>query len=455
MLNKTEKEFGMLKITALLTAFIIFLLIGAAIAPMTGAAAQYPAISNGSFSELSSFSLDQDRTYQPANASSTLTCPLDMISYWKLNETTGSTFADFLGSNNGQCPSNMCPLPGGGVLNSGQNFPGSQGIDVPASADFDWYGSSNYSIELWANIPAATVCDGSVVFVGRHAGMPAWWVGCDHGTNMAVFSLRDSAGNTKEISGGPGLNDGVWHHLVAVHNGANNLVQLYVDGNLVSSETKNFTGNWISQKELNFGYYKTTSGPTYYHFTGALDEIAIYGRALPANEIAYHYEAVLGGKGYCEPVEFVIDTEGPGSVNISPAGPYTFGQAVALTANPNPGYIFFEWSGDLTGSANPATLILDGDKEVTVHFANPVYYTLQVDTTGLGVVNVEPNQAQYLHGSLVTLEAIPEPGWLLLSWSGDLSGRQSPIEIVMVNDLMVTANFIEADYHIYLPLISK
>jgi hypothetical protein len=445
----------MLRITLLLTAFITVLLIGAAIAPITGVTAQHPENSNDRLLESAAFSLDQEQTYQPDNLASTFTCPLDMISYWKLDEITGSTFVDSAASNDGYCTGNMCPLPDEGVLNGGQHFLGSQGIDVPASTDFDWDSSSGFSIEVWVNIPEAEVCDGSVIFVGRHAGIPAWWVGCDHGTNMAVFSLRDSAENGKEISGGPALNDGEWHHVVAVQDGTNNLVQLYVDGSLVTSAMTSFTGGWVSQKEINIGYYKVTYGPPYYRFSGTLDEIAVYNRALSSAEIAYHYAKVLGGKGYCEPVELVVETEGSGSVKTSPAEPYLFGQVVTVTAEPNPGYIFFDWADDLTGSVNPATLIMDGDKKVTARFSDPVYYTLLVDVDGLGVVNVEPDLDEYLHGSLVTLQAVPEPGWLFLSWSGDLTGRQSPVEVMVTTDLMITANFIEADYSIFLPLIRK
>jgi hypothetical protein len=445
----------MLRTTVLLTAFITVLLVGAAIAPKTGVTAQHPESSNDRLLELPSFSLDQDQTYQPDNLTSTFTCPLDMISYWKLDEITGSAFVDSAGSNDGHCPGNMCPLPDEGVLNGGQRFLGSQGIDVPASTDFDWDSSSDFSIEVWVNIPEADVCDGSVIFVGRHAGIPAWWVGCDHGTNMAVFSIRDSAGNGKEISGGPALNDGDWHHVVAIQDGANGLVQLYVDGSLAVSATTNFTGDWVSQKEINFGYYKVIYGPPYYHFAGTLDEIAIYGRALSSGEVAYHYEKVFGDRGYCEPVELVVNTEGPGSANASPAEPYLFGQVVTLTADPDPGYIFFEWDGDLTGSVNPATLIMDGDKTVTARFSDPVYYTLLVDIDGLGEVDVDPNEDQYLHGSPVTLQAVPEPGWIFLSWSGDLTGNQSPVEVLVTSDLMITANFIEADYQLFLPLIRK
>ncbi len=446
----------MWKTTILLTIFAIILLIGAAIAPMTGVTAQSPEGSNDKLWESSLPSLDKAQTHpQPDSLSTTAACPLDMISYWKLDEMTGSTYVNFVGANDGHCTGNYCPFPEDGILDGGQHFMGNQGVDVPASTDFDWDGNSDFSIELWANIPQADVCDGSVIFIGRHAGMPAWWVGCDHGSNRAVFSARDSTGSGKEISGGPALNDGEWHHIVAMHDSGSDLVQLFVDGQLAAAETKNFTGNWVSQKEINIGYYKVIYGPPYYHFSGTLDEIAIYNRALSSAEITYHYEQVLGGKGYCEPVELVIYTEGAGSVNTLPNEPYRFGQVVTVTAEPDPGYIFFEWRTDLTGSVNPAAITMNGNKTITARFSEPVYYTLLVEANGLGFVSLEPDLDEYLHGSMVTLRAIPQSGWLFSSWSEDLSGNQSPFEMMVTSDLAITANFVEADYLILLPLIFK
>jgi hypothetical protein len=53
---------------------------------------------------------------------------------------------------------------------------------------------------------------------------------------------------------------------------------------------------------------------------------------------------------------------------VSGAGLY-LGQANAtLTANPQPGYLFNAWSGDLAGTQNPATLLMNDDKTVGATF---------------------------------------------------------------------------------------
>ncbi|MGC9384428.1 MAG: InlB B-repeat-containing protein, partial [Kosmotogaceae bacterium] len=64
-----------------------------------------------------------------------------------------------------------------------------------------------------------------------------------------------------------------------------------------------------------------------------------------------------------------VSTEGQGDVNLAPAeGPYVKGTTVTLTAVPEEGWEFVEWSGDLSGSDNPESLVMDEEKSVTAHF---------------------------------------------------------------------------------------
>jgi len=51
-----------------------------------------------------------------------------------------------------------------------------------------------------------------------------------------------------------------------------------------------------------------------------------------------------------------------------PGGVYNAGTAVTVTATPSTGYTFGSWSGDLTGSVNPKTITMNGNKSVTANF---------------------------------------------------------------------------------------
>ncbi|MCG2776535.1 MAG: hypothetical protein L6406_12725, partial [Desulfobacterales bacterium] len=64
-----------------------------------------------------------------------------------------------------------------------------------------------------------------------------------------------------------------------------------------------------------------------------------------------------------------VNTTGSGSVIPDPAGgTYDAGTIVTLTAQAESGWQFSNWSGDLTGSSNPATITMDTNKAVTAAF---------------------------------------------------------------------------------------
>lgn len=64
-----------------------------------------------------------------------------------------------------------------------------------------------------------------------------------------------------------------------------------------------------------------------------------------------------------------VSIVGSGAVTLNNSGPYHYGDATLLTAVPANGWSFQQWSGDLTGSTNPAELIMTGNFSVTANFA--------------------------------------------------------------------------------------
>jgi len=81
-----------------------------------------------------------------------------------------------------------------------------------------------------------------------------------------------------------------------------------------------------------------------------------------------------------------VATIGSGSINLSQTAPYQYGDVVELTAIPVAGWSFDHWSGDLSGSTNPNTIFIDGDKTVTATFMQN-HYILTVTVVGGGSVS--------------------------------------------------------------------
>ncbi len=83
-----------------------------------------------------------------------------------------------------------------------------------------------------------------------------------------------------------------------------------------------------------------------------------------------------------EPVgeyELNISTTGSGSVVKDPnQALYEENSIVTLTATPNTGYVFDHWSGDLTGTTNPANITMNSDKNITANFVSVANWTIMV-----------------------------------------------------------------------------
>ena len=139
-----------------------------------------------------------------------------------------------------------------------------------------------------------------------------------------------------------------------------------------------------------------------------------------------------------------VNTVGNGSVTLDPPGNiYPESTAVELTAVPDSGWKFSAWSGDLTGSANPDTIIMAGNMTVTATFVEWPPCTLTVNTVGNGSVTLDPPGNIYPESTAVELTAVPDSGWVFDAWSGGLTGSDNPDTLTMAGNMTVTATFVE------------
>jgi hypothetical protein len=138
---------------------------------------------------------------------------------------------------------------------------------------------------------------------------------------------------------------------------------------------------------------------------------------------------------------------GSGSASLNNSGPYHYGDIVELTAVPAVGWSFDHWAGDLTGSTNPATILIDGNKDVTAYFTQDVY-TLTVDTVGNGSVDLN-DTGPYNYGDVVQATANPAADWSLDHWELDGTdvGSTNPYAVLMDTDHTLTAFFNTVGFH--------
>jgi uncharacterized repeat protein (TIGR02543 family) len=120
---------------------------------------------------------------------------------------------------------------------------------------------------------------------------------------------------------------------------------------------------------------------------------------------------------------------------------YNTGTSVQLTATPNTGYTFSSWSGDATGSKNPLTVVVDGNKNITANFtSNATNFTLNITALN-GSVSRNPDQLTYPNGTNVILTPTPNSGFDFSSWNGDATGTANPLTVNMNSTKNIIALF--------------
>ncbi len=129
-----------------------------------------------------------------------------------------------------------------------------------------------------------------------------------------------------------------------------------------------------------------------------------------------------------ETYTLTVNSTTNGTISLDPAtGPYAAGTEVTVTATPSENYALSAWSGDLSGTENPTTITMNGDKTIGATF-DMVMYTITYDATtnGTYVVNVDgtniatveggetpPAAAEFPVGSEVTIAGTPDSGYVL------------------------------------------
>jgi LPXTG-site transpeptidase (sortase) family protein len=154
--------------------------------------------------------------------------------------------------------------------------------------------------------------------------------------------------------------------------------------------------------------------------------------SLAAHQADQDYAATL--------VDYTLTiTSVHGAVTNNPAQvTYHYGDLVELTPVAESGWHFLEWTGDLTGSSAPGSLLISGDASVTATFSNTYTLTYAPGEHG-SISGVSPQTVvQGADGSPVT--AMPETGYHFVDWSdGSTSNPRTDTNVTA--DVSVTANF--------------
>jgi uncharacterized repeat protein (TIGR02543 family) len=242
-----------------------------------------------------------------------------------------------------------------------------------------------------------------------------------------------------------------WTYVVVTYiNNATHPAKAYLNGQLKNT-TKTYSGALTATTtKLHIGNRAALDRA----FDGKLDEIRISNSVRNASWVKTCYNnqnspSTFFSLGNEDAYQYTlsITINGQGSVTKDPDQTgYTYGTVVTLTADPDDGWTFDHWSGDLTGSENPTTITMNGNKDVSAYFTQNEYtLTITIDPVGGGTVDTDI-APPYHYNDIVTVTANANPGYTFDHWSGDLTGSENPTTITMNWNKSVTAHFTQNEY---------
>lgn len=145
--------------------------------------------------------------------------------------------------------------------------------------------------------------------------------------------------------------------------------------------------------------------------------------------------------------ELKVTPGSQGTINVSPSSPYYDSAAVVhVTAVPNNGWKFLKWSGALTSTNNPDSIIMNSDKTISAVFGetNPTYDII-AGKSGMGQVVLDPAGGTYDENTVVKISALAQEGWEFQEWTGTKNSSLMDDTLHMNRDCEIKALFKKKD----------
>jgi len=224
-----------------------------------------------------------------------------LVGYWKMDEGVGTTILDFSGNSNTATLGMGDSAPGWstGKYGVGTSFDGSNDYaTIPSSTTWNF---SDMTVSSWIYVTAGQNT-GNTNIVRKD--------NVNEGGTRYIFALLSSSTSNNDKPNFGVYDNGIsnnaksptalttgWHHIVGTRN-AGTSIKLYVDGQLVDNVADPTSGVQGGTTNLTLGGVKNSVFPLSEKFTGKLDEVRIYNRALSPAEVKQLYEWAPGPKLY-------------------------------------------------------------------------------------------------------------------------------------------------------------
>lgn len=215
-------------------------------------------------------------------------------------------------------------------------------------------------------------------------------------------------------------------------------IELSVTGVDADGEEMEINPEWISNDEEIMELSETEGVEM---TAKAIDE-GVTSLTVTYQDLEEELDFIVEGKN-----KFIkTEVQGEGTVAILPnKTSYPAGTEITLEAEPEAGYEFVRWEGDVTDTTNPLKVTLDSSISVVAVFEPVKQVTLNLSISGEGNIIRDTLESQFIQGESISLFAQPKSGWQFSHWEGSVSGSNARIQVAMNGDKNIQAVFVRVD----------
>jgi len=173
--------------------------------------------------------------------------------------------------------------------NNAYDFDGKSWIDLPQSEKLK-FGAEDFTYSAW--IKTSNIPDHAKIIFGEDENRDPFrlffiWPSADRSSGKpgsATFGVRGSNGKSIYLSSPEVVSDGKWHHLIGTKNGST--FSLALNGKIIAQKSNAEIDSSDSGRNVRIGARHNQLAA----FTGLIDDVRIYDRALSADEITALYD---------------------------------------------------------------------------------------------------------------------------------------------------------------------
>jgi len=204
-----------------------------------------------------------------------------LIGEWKFDENITSTSTvtyDATGNNNtGTLYSGVTRTSSGCKISNCLSFDGTSGyVRILDASTFDIL---NFTLFAWVR----TTSTAAVARIISQQDATYYWVLSVNSGYLTTYLSLDGVSATK----GPLLSDGQWHQIAISRDTVNDVITWWVDGVSVGTQSTANNSIYTVANDVYIGAYNGASQ----FFTGPIDDVRIYNRALSASEVKQLYNS--------------------------------------------------------------------------------------------------------------------------------------------------------------------